>query len=126
MTTSVELPGITITLKRLVALLELEDEDDYGILKPSDRAFKTVMNLVLDANSLMKNSFPRASASTDHEGGIRLTWQKLEPERTVRLFCPASPEHPVDIYHATNDEYAVEDLVSVSTLVHWLHWFNGA
>jgi hypothetical protein len=126
MTAGVELPGITITLKRLVALLELEDEDDYGILKPSDYAFKTVMNLVLDAHSLMGISFPKASASTDHQGGIRLSWKNLETERTVRLFCPSSPKHPVDIYHATNDEYAVENLVSASTLVHWLEWFNQA
>lgn len=124
MATSIEVQGITITLKRLVELLESEDEDDYGILKPSDYAFKTVLNLISKAYSHMGSCFPKASASTDHEGGIRLAWTSLQPERTVRLFCPSSPERPVDIYHSTSDEYAVEDVVSVSTLVQWLEWFN--
>ena len=72
----------------------------------------------------MGSSFPKASASTDDEGGIRLAWTHLKPERTVRLFCPSSSEQPVDIYHSTTDEYAVEDVVSVSTLVRWLEWLN--
>ena len=44
---------ITITLKRLVALLEEDDIDDYGILQPSQYAFKTVMKLVVEAYELM-------------------------------------------------------------------------
>ena len=44
MATSIDVQGITITLKRLVELLETEDEDAYGILTPSDYAFKTIIN----------------------------------------------------------------------------------
>lgn len=124
MTTSLELQGITITLKRLVALLESEDEDDYGILKPTDYAFKTVLNLVSEAYSVMGSNFPKASASTDEEGGIRLTWSQMEPEREIRLICPSSPEQPAYIYHETSDDYAVEYDVSVPTLVSWLQWLN--
>ena len=124
MTVALEVQGITITLKRILELLETEDEDDYGILKPTDYAFKTLLNLVSEAYSLMGSSFPKASASTDHEGGIRLAWTRLKPECTVHLFCPSSADQPVDIYHSTSDEYAVEDVVSVSTLVRWLEWFN--
>ncbi|MBD2772304.1 hypothetical protein [Iningainema tapete] len=124
MTIALEAQGITITLKRILELLEAEDEDDYGILKPTDYAFKTALSLVSEAYSQMGDTFPKATASTDHEGGIRLAWTSLKPERTVRLFCPSSSEKPVDIYHSTSDEYAVEDVVSVSTLVNWLQWFN--
>ena len=126
MATSIDVQGITITLKRLVELLESEDEDDYGILKPSDYAFKTIINLVLEAHSLIGNSFPRASASTDYQGGIRLDWTSLESEREVCLVCPFSPERPVYIYHQTSDDHAVEDRISPSILVKWLEWFNGA
>ncbi len=119
-------PGLTISLKRLVELLESEDEDEYGLLKPSDYAFKTVMNLVLEANSLMTSNFPKASASTDHQGGIRLAWTTLESDREVCLFCPHTPEYPVDIYHVLGDEEDVENVTSASTLVKWLEWFNKA
>lgn len=124
MTTSIKIQGITITLKRIVELLESEDEDDYGILKPSDYAFKTVMNLVLEAHSLMGNDFSRASASTDHEGGISLDWTRQETERKVSLFCPFSPDKRAYIYHQISDEYAVDYEVSASNLAKWLQWFN--
>lgn len=42
---------ITVTLKRLVALLEEDETDEYGILQPSQYAFKLVMRLVVDANA---------------------------------------------------------------------------
>jgi hypothetical protein len=40
---------ITITLKHLVALLEEDRTDDYGILQPSQPAFKTAIALVVKA-----------------------------------------------------------------------------
>jgi hypothetical protein len=113
-------PGLTLTLKRLVALLDGEDEDDYGILKPTDYAFKTVMNLLIEANSLISADFPKASASTDHQGGIRLTWTSSDTESEVCLFCPASAETPSDVYYALNTEEGVEDVHSATTLVKWL------
>jgi hypothetical protein len=125
MTTSIDVQGITITLKRIVGLLESEEEDEYGILKPSDYAFKTIINLVLEAHSLMGNSFPKASASTDHEGGISLDWAKVETDRQVSLFCPFSSEQKAYIYHQISDEYAVDYDVSLPNLAHWLRWFNG-
>ena len=64
---------ITVTLKRLVALLEEDETDEYGILQPSQSAFKLAMRLVVDAYEAIGDRFPRASASTDERGGIRLT-----------------------------------------------------
>ena len=124
MATSIDVQGITITLKRIVTLLESEEEDEYGISQPTDYAFKTVMNLVLQVHSLMGNSFPRASASTDDEGGISLDWASLDKERQVSLFCPFSPDKKAYIYHEKSDEYAVDYDVSTANLAHWLQWFN--
>ncbi|GAB4177826.1 MAG: hypothetical protein Fur006_09760 [Coleofasciculaceae cyanobacterium] len=115
---------ITITLKRLVALLEEDDIDDYGILQPSQYAFKTVMKLVVEAYELMGDRFPKASASTDEEGGIRLTWTKLEPECEIRLICPAHANLSAYLYHELGESYAVEHDISASTLVHWLERLN--
>ena len=126
MTVALEVQGITITLKRILELLEAEDEDDYGILKPTDYAFKNVLNLVSKAYYLMGSSFPKASASTDEEGGIILNWKSLDPERDVILFCTSSPDKPAYVYHDYQNEHAVEYDVSASNLVHWLQWFNKA
>lgn len=109
-----------ITVESLLELLELEDEDDYGVLKPTEYAYLTAMKLVLEAYKVLGSDFPKASASTDDLGGIRLTWTCQEPERKVRLFCPSNDEQPVDIYYSTRNDYGVVDVVSVLTLIHWL------
>ncbi len=117
---------ITVTLKRLVALLEEDETDEYGILQPSQSAFKLAMRLVVGAYEAMGDRFPKASASTDEEGGIRLTWNKLSPECQVRLVCPASSEQQAYLYHELGDNYAVERDVTASVLVQWLEWLNQA
>lgn len=118
------LSNFRITVERLIELLDLEEEDEYGILRPTEYAFRTAMKLVVDAYDIMGNSFPKCSTATDDRGSITLDWTSLEPERTVRLFCPFIAEQPVDIYHHTENENAVEDIVSSSTVVYWLQWFN--
>jgi hypothetical protein len=117
-------PGLTTTLKRLVELLEGEDEDDYGVLKPTDYAFKSIMSLILEANSMLLGEFPKASASTDDQGGIRLAWTASDPDREVCLFCPHTAGQSMDIYHASGTMEGVEDVDSVMTLIRWLDWFN--
>jgi hypothetical protein len=52
--------AFTITIKRLGELYESEDdEDEYGVLKPSTYAFKTAVNLVLEAHSIMEKNFQK-------------------------------------------------------------------
>ena len=116
--------NITVTLKRLLALLEEDETDDYGILQPSQSAFKSAMRLVVEAYEIMGDSFPRASASTDEQGGIRLTWSKLEPESEVRLICPVDANQSIYLYHELGDTYAVENNLTTSILVQWLEWLN--
>jgi hypothetical protein len=117
---------ITVTLKRLVALLEEDETDEYGILQPSQSAFKLAMRLVVDAYEAMGDRFPKASVSTSEEGSIRLTWSKLSPECEVRLVCPATSEQQAYLYHELGDNYAVERDVTASILVQWLEWLNQA
>jgi hypothetical protein len=109
-----------VTLKRLVALLEEDETDEYGILQPSQNAFKLAMRLVVDAYEAMGDLFPRASVSTDEKGGIRLTWSKQAPDAEVRLVCPADLEQQAYLYHEIGDNYAVERDVTASMLVYWL------
>jgi len=123
MTVVVDKP-FAVTLESLVELLELEDEDDYGVLKPTEYAYLTAMKLVLEAYKVLGSDFPKASASTDDEGGIRLSWQSREKDCRVRVFCPSSPEKKAYIYHQKGDEYGCDYEVSAPALVSWLKWFN--
>lgn len=113
-----------ITVERLIELLDLEEEDDYGILRPTEYAFRTAMKLVVEAYDSMGNSFPKASTGTDDRGSIRLAWQNINADRRVRLFCPHSSDDKAYIYHQKSEEYASEDITSGAILVYWLEWFN--
>jgi hypothetical protein len=117
---------ITVTLKRLVSLLEEDETDEYGVLQPSQSAFKLAMQLVVDTYDVMGDRFPKASASTDEEGNIRLTWSKQERDCEVRLVCPAKADQFAYLYHELGSEYAVEREVTVQQLTQWLGWFNQA
>lgn len=117
---------ITVTLKRLIALLEEDETDKYGILQPSQSAFKLAMQLVVDAYEIMGDSFPRASASTDDQGSIRLTWSKQAIDIEVRLVCPANANQKAYLYRELRDDYAVEHDVTAFILVQWLEWLNQA
>jgi hypothetical protein len=117
---------ITATLKRLVALLEEDETDEYGVLQPSQTAFKLAMHFVVETYDLMGDRFPKASASTDEQGSIRLTWSKLESNCEVRLICPAHNDQQAYLYHELGNDYAVEREVTVSILLSWLEWLNQA
>lgn len=117
---------ITVTLKRLIALLKEDETDEYGILQPSQAAFKLAMRFIVEAYDVMGDRFPKASASTDEQGSIRLAWSKLESECEVRLICPAGTDQPVYLYHELGNDYAVEREVTVSILSQWLEWLNQA
>ncbi|MCC3421969.1 MAG: hypothetical protein JGK24_30105 [Microcoleus sp. PH2017_29_MFU_D_A] len=118
------LSNFRITVEGLLELLDLEEEDEYGILRPTEYAFRTAMKLIAEAYDSMGNSFPKCSIGTDDQGSIRLAWQNLNTDCRVRLFCPSNAEDTAYIYHQKNQEYKSEDLISASTLVHWLEWFN--
>lgn len=118
------LSNFRITVERLIELLDLEEEDEYGILRPTEYAFRTAMKLVVEAYDSMGNSFPKCSTGTDDQGSIRLAWTSLELDRTIRLFCPHNGSERAYIYHHKSEKYGSEDITSAATLVYWLEWFN--
>jgi hypothetical protein len=115
---------IAVTITRLVALLEADEMDDYGQLQPTQSAFKRVMQFVVEAYDLIGDRFQKASVSTDDQGGIRVTWSRLDVDGEVRLVCPAQAEQAAYIYHELASEYAVERDVSGAILAQWLEWLN--
>jgi len=115
-----------ITVEGLIELLDLEEEDEYGILRPTEYAFRTAMKLVVEAYDILGDNFPKASTAKDELGSIRLAWQNVNADRRVRLFCPHSSDEKAYIYHQNSEEYASEDITSGAILVYWLEWFNEA
>ncbi len=118
------LSNFRITIERLIELLDLEEEDEYGILRPTEYAFKTAMKLVVEAYDIMGNSFPKCSTATDDRGSIRLAWHDINTDCKIRLFCPSNADGKAYIYHRKSEEYGSEDITSAATLVHWLEWFK--
>ena len=84
--------NFTTTLKRILELLDLEASDDYGILKPTEYAFKTAMQLVVETYEIMGSDFPKGSNFTDDRGGIFLTWKNRDPQDKIILLCPAKKQ----------------------------------
>jgi hypothetical protein len=117
---------IAVTLNRLVALLEEDETDEYGRLQPTQSAFKRTMQLVIEAYDAIGDRFPKAVVSTDDQGGIRVTWSRLDADCEVRLVCPAQAAEGAYIYHELRSEYAVVRDLTGSTLAQWLDWLNQA
>ncbi|MGB7710525.1 MAG: hypothetical protein WBL95_13505 [Microcoleus sp.] len=120
------LSNFRITIERLIELLDLEEEDEYGILRPTEYAFRTAMKLVVEAYDSMGNSFPKCSTGTDDQGSIRLAWQNINADCRVRLFCPSNADGKAYTYHQKSEEYGSKALTSAVILVHRLKWFNEA
>ena len=48
-----------IIVERRLQLFDLEEEDEYGILRPTEYAFKTAMKLVVEAYYRRANKFSK-------------------------------------------------------------------
>ncbi|MEG4013228.1 MULTISPECIES: hypothetical protein [unclassified Microcoleus] len=120
------LSNFRITIERLIELLDLEEEDEYGILRPTEYAFRTAMKLVVEAYDSMGNSFPKASKiSPNKKGSIWLAWENTNADRTVRLISPINAGQKSYIYHVSGENRS-KDITSAVILVDRLNWFNEA
>jgi hypothetical protein len=113
--------GIQVTLARLAELLEEPETDDYGIARPSERTCKGAAALLEAASNLIQDSVPPGSASTDAEGGVRITWRV--GDRELRLVVDAEAKRY--LYHECGDEYGIESARSPEDLAKSLEWLSG-
>ncbi len=120
------LSNFRITVERLIELLDLEEEDEYGILRPTEYAFRTAIKLVVETYDSMGNSFPKCSEiSPNKRGSIWLAWENTNADRAVRLVCSINADQKSYIYHMSG-EYGSKDITSAAILVDRLNWFNEA
>jgi hypothetical protein len=113
-------PDLIGIFGELLALCNEEPEDDYGILRPTQYAFFTTVQLLISAGLQSRKRLPYGSVASDSEGGVRIEWYR--DGREVRLVVPASEDGQPYIYHESDDVYNIERNPSASTLSRWLDW----
>jgi Iap family predicted aminopeptidase len=113
--------GIRVTLARLSELLEEPETDDYGIARPRMDAYEASVALLEAASNLIQASVPPGSASTDAEGGVRITWRV--GDRELRLVVHAEAKRY--LYHECGDDYGIESARSPEDLAKSLEWLSG-
>ena len=111
---------IPVSLSRLVDLLEENGEDDYGMIGPTQFAFKTAFRMIQRAEKLAGGEFS-SSPSVDSEGGIRVTWRC--EDRQIKLICPSTPDVPMYIYQSSQERSNIRNQnVTDTTLADKLSW----
>lgn len=110
------LSRLRITINRLFELLDLEQEDEYGILKPTEYALITGLNLVLKVYDNLGANFPIGSVGTDDTGSIRIVWHNRIADKKVSVFCPHSSNETTYVYYQKGESYGSEDLQSTKLL----------
>jgi len=106
--------------ERLAALLEEDEEDEEGRLRPTDFAYGRAWHLILGAARHLPDGLPLGQPAVDGEGGLSIRWS--HGSRQVRLQIPARGGGPEYIYHKDEQQHAVEAEVSPVKLAGWLRW----
>jgi len=113
-------PPVSISLRRLLNLLQEKGEDDYGVIDPTQFAFKTAIEFVLNAESMLGREI-KSSPVVDSEGGIRIAWRI--GSRQVKLICPATPDGTIYVYESSPTGSSIYNQnVTFKTLAGRLAW----
>jgi hypothetical protein len=109
--------------ERLVALLEEDEEDEEGRLRPTDFAFGRAWHLIIEVSRHLPVPLPAGQPAADGEGGIGIRW--TQGSRQLRLQIPARSGGPEYIYHKDDQQHGAEAEVSPVSLAGWLRWLAG-
>ena len=116
-----------ITFERLWELREidkdLEEEEADEIFCPTDYAFSSSINLLLELYDLVMESFPLGYSLVDSEGGINLVWKCKAQDKEIRLHLPHSSKNiRSSVYFRLNLESRLIEQPSVTKLAKLLQW----
>ncbi len=116
--------NLEIVLRDLLSLRSLEEEDEYGPLRPSDHAFTVATKIITDLLVAVRTDgygyMPRPQVVPDGEGGIRFLWH--QEQRQIRVGIPAGSDGRFYLYHEVKNEHGVVNEPTVNALLHWLRW----
>ncbi|MCB0061134.1 MAG: hypothetical protein KDE19_03430 [Caldilineaceae bacterium] len=104
----------TVISRILDLLLEDEIDDEYGgETLPTKHAVNRVLAVLSNTYEILGTVFPKASASTSFNGGIRVQW--MHPQFSVRLIIPSVADQDEYIFSEDEETYGTEK-VSAETL----------
>ena len=106
--------------QQLDLLLDEEEADEYGMLRPTQFAYDTACGILIDTATALAAEglmLPYGCASTDSEGGVRIEWNCSSS--SVRLVVSSSAQKQAYVYHEVGNEYGTE-AATPESLAHWL------
>jgi hypothetical protein len=111
------------TIKQIIAIMNGDEEDEDGKLRPTQHALVQVSRLLMDACNaflLTKGAahFPRASVSPDLDGGLRIEWYMAKG--VVRLVVPPKQSALPYLFHRIDSDANTDFAVSGSSIAAWL------
>lgn len=121
-----DIKHLSSILGQLLELRSGAEQDEYGVLRPTDHAFSRVFSLLVDTaivTAQRGSSVPYGCASTDSQGGVRIEW--FGAKCSVHLVIPASPQEKSYIYHEIGDDYGTTEAVTAESLGDWLRAFES-
>jgi hypothetical protein len=121
-TTARKHDGLNTVLSRLKKLLEVAEDYDAEFLPPTREAYEAAVEMIAQSAALLGDGFPfpRAVATADGEGGIRLRWK--HGSREVRAWIPAREPAAGYIYHEAGEVHRAERGIPAPRLAKWLRW----
>ena len=104
--------------KQIIALINGEESDDEGRLRPTQYALDRMALLLLSACKVFPIKFPAARVAPDLDGGLRIEWRS--EKGVVRLVVPPADTQREYIYVRINGESLTEFSLSGEVLSFWL------
>lgn len=109
--------------RQLDALKAMPEADDLGRIRPSPHGIRTSNELLFRMAQLETRIEAPADVCTDHDGAIRIVWEK--DERTVELVVPFEATGRPYIYFAEGPQYRIAHDLSIYRLGRLHAWLNG-
>lgn len=100
------------------------DEDLYGLVRPSQHAFKWCFSLLAGVVQRTGTIHTPSDVSADRNADIRISWRV--GARFAELVCPSDEIEDPYIYHSSEKEFDVAEKVTAEQLSHWIRWATAA
>lgn len=116
-------PAIPLSIQRMLNLLEEQGEDDFGVIGPTQWAFKNALGRIVNATAIFGEDVPCAPA-VDSEGGVRVTWRC--GNKQIKLVCPAKSEAAIYLYYSSPEgDHLRNQNVTAAFLADRLAWLTS-
>jgi hypothetical protein len=121
--TSAALAGFSGVEQEIRQLLESEEADEFGPVRPTDNsvelARKTLFQLVQAGFEVP----PVRDAGTDHDGALRLEWQN--GPRFLELVVPRENHAAAYLYYSQGDQYNLQRDLTFNALRERFNWLSA-